>query len=102
MATKIIDAVKQAELKAQQAEKQASLQCEQILQDARRQAEQETNAMLQKAKREAQTMVDEAKRQSNGMEQGTQSTIASQIESMRQKALGRQDKAVQLILSELI
>lgn len=102
MATKIIDAVKQAELEAQKAEEKAALECDNILQNARSQAKKDADAMLQKAKEEAKARLDEARRQGDEIEREVQSKITSQIESMRQKALSRQDEAVQLILSELI
>lgn len=102
MATEIVDEIKKAESGAQKAEEQAAAQCEEILQDARRQAAEAADAMLKKAKQEAQALLAEAGSRGGEIEKGSQSEIASQIESMRQTALRRQDEAVRLVLSELI
>jgi len=102
MATEIVDAIKKAESDAQKAEEQAAAQCEVILQDARREAAEAADTRLKKAKQEAQALLTEANGRSGEMEKDVQSRVASQVESMRQTALRRQDEAVQLVLSELI
>ncbi|QAT50640.1 hypothetical protein EQM14_13205 [Caproiciproducens sp. NJN-50] len=102
MATEIVDAIKKTESDAQKAEEQAAEQCDVILQDARREAAEAAGAMLEKAKREARALLDEADSRGGEMKMDVQSKIASQVESMRQTALRRQDEAVRLVLSELI
>lgn len=102
MATEIVDAVKKAESDAQKAEEQAAARCDVILRDARREAAEAADAMLEKAKREAQALLAEANSRGGEMKTDVQSKTASQVESMRQTALRRQDEAVRLVLSELI
>ncbi|MVB09793.1 hypothetical protein CAFE_04580 [Caprobacter fermentans] len=102
MATEIIHAIKKAESDAQSAEEQAAAECDRILKAAGEQAARNAEAQLAKAKQEAQALLDDAKRAGEETENGAQSGIASQIESMRRTALTRQDDAVRLILSELV
>ncbi|MCI1965367.1 MAG: hypothetical protein LKJ17_04445 [Oscillospiraceae bacterium] len=102
MATEIVNVIKKAESDAQKAEEQATVQCDEILNQARQEAARQTEAMLKKAKQEAQTLLSEAGSRGGAVEKGAQAKIDSQIESMRQTALRRQDEAVHLVLSELI
>jgi vacuolar-type H+-ATPase subunit H len=102
MATEIVNVITKAESDAQKAEEQAAAQCDAVLRDARKQAAEKTDAMLKQAKQKAQTLLAEADKSGKEIEKGAQAEIASQIESMRQKALQRRDEAVRLVLSELV
>lgn len=101
MSEKLIDRVEKAETDAQEAEQRANARCDEILREAHEKAAGETATMLNQAKQDAQKVVAQAGSESETFESGAREKRKTQINSMRQAALQRENEAVQLVLSEL-
>ena len=102
MAQDMIQAVRQAELSAEQIEKSAASESEVILKKAQMQTEQLIAYMTEEAKKQAEKALEDAKTKGEAMMKEALDSVNQELAVLQQNAKANEDKAVQAIMAELI
>ena len=100
MAQETIDAIRQAETAAEAAEKEAVKEAEAIV--AKAQAAQMKAEMTKSAREGAMGAEEDAKAQSEQMMQAAGAEEGKDLEALQKAVAEKQQKAVEVILSELL
>lgn len=102
MAQETIDAIRQAETAAEAAEKEAVKEAEAIVAEAKVQAAQMKAEMTKSAREGAVGAEEDAKAQSEQMMQAAGAEVGKDLEALQKAVAEKQQKAVEVILSELL
>ncbi|ANU46644.1 hypothetical protein ADH76_24245 [Enterocloster clostridioformis] len=102
LAQETIDAIRQAETAAEAAEKEAVKEAEAIVAEAKAQAAQMKAAMTKSARESAVGAEEDAKAQSEQMMQAAGAEEGKDLEALQKAVAEKQQKAVEVILSELL
>ena len=102
MAQETIDAIRQAETAAEAAEKEAVKEAEAIVAEAKAQAAQMKAEMTKSAREGAMGAEEDAKAQSERMMQAAGAEEGKDFLALQKAVAEKQQKAVEVILSELL
>jgi vacuolar-type H+-ATPase subunit H len=102
MAQETIEAIRSAELAAEQSERDAAAQCEGILAEAQKQANELYNKMIREAKEKAGSGLETAQRQGDSLAADALRQAENEMDILRKISMNKEQAAVQLILSELV
>ena len=97
-----IQAIRDAEQKADQIEQQSAAECASLLAQARSQAKTETAEALSKARADSRQILQQARQKSDETLAQAVVDAESEIRIMRETAAAKKEEAIRIILSELI
>ena len=97
-----LQAVRQAELEAAQAESAAAKQCQELIDQAKHEGEQLVAQAVAQAKQQAASALEEAHKQAQQLQEQAQQQAQQEISALRAAAAAKQTQAQQMILSELV
>lgn len=102
MAQETIEAIRQAELAAEQTEKNVASEGDKIIAQAKAEAAETIMQLTKDAKEKAADALASAKKQSDSMMADALHLVEQELSTLRDAAKAKEPQAVQLILSELI
>ncbi len=102
MAQQTIDAVREAEKKAEQMERSAVQQAEECLQSARADAERTVEHMAAEADKQAQASLLAARKRGDTLADKAAKEAEQEIASLRAHAKQKQKEAVTSVIAELV
>lgn len=102
MALETIDAVRKAELAADQTEKEAAAQAEQIIAKARQQAKELVEQLTLSAREQATRDLQEARREGEALSAAAAAEVLGERKTLQESAKAKEPQAIAAILSELI
>ena len=102
MAQETIQAVRQAELKAEETEKAAQQQLEAMRKAAQEKARQLKEEMTKAVKADSMETFTLAKEQGEAIIQAAEKDVQQEISLLREKAEQKQGQAISLILDQLV
>lgn len=102
MAKDIVEAVRNAELKANQTEKNAYSESEQIIKKAENDAKVFSAAQVKEAEERAEAMLKTAELQSKKLFEKANNEALQEIAALNSKAKQKEAEAVKLVYSELV
>ena len=97
-----IQAIREAEQKADQIEQQAQAESASILAQARSQAKEEMDQMLARARADSRQALQQARQKADETLTQAAAAAESEIQTMRKNASAKKGEAIRMILSELI
>lgn len=102
MAQETIDAIRSAELAAEQKERETEAECERIIADAQIQGNEVYNKMIREAKEKARSVLEAAQRQGESLTADAMRQSEKEIEVLRKTSADKEQAAIQMILAELV
>lgn len=100
MADETVQAVRNAEINAEQIEKDAFAECERIKKQADTDSKNILEKLLTKAKAKAQDALIDAKKQGEIISTEAQKEAAAEIEALKISAQSKEEKAIKAIVAE--
>lgn len=102
MAKDTLDTIRQVELESEQKIKEATKQSKEFATNAKLQAEKLIASLTNEAVEESKKALEEAKVQGESLVQEASNKAKNEIVLMQELAKQKEEKAIQLILSEII
>lgn len=102
MAQEMIQAIRQAEISAEQIEKSAVLESESVIRQAHIEADAIIASMTDESKKKADAAIAQARLEGETMMKEALEGIAQEIEVLKSSSKANESEAIKLILSEIL